>query len=623
MCGIAGAIGARADRGVGLAMAAAMRHRGPDGEGIFVDDGIMLSHRRLAVVDTSTENAQPFISGDGRFVLVYNGEIYNFRELRRELEQRGSRFRTTGDTEVVLEAYRHWGDRCAEHFTGMFAFACWDREQRELVLARDRLGEKPLYLWNSVHAFVFASELPALLAHPEVPRQLSATGLSDYLTLNFTLGQRGILQGIWRLPPATIARVTDSAHVSTRRYWDLAESYRRKTSLTFPEAADRLASMIDESVQARLVSDVPLGAFLSGGIDSTTVVSSASRVTSGLRTFTARLEDPSFDEGTTASLAARELGVRSTECMVTPSAAELESILSGAGEPLADTALPAFFAVARCARESVTVSLSGDGSDEIFGGYVTYAADAVRNAVGRPGLSLLRAVARMTQPRKADWSMMNWRFLLEQFAAGASHPAAGAHLRWRGIFDDASRARVLRPRAHAGEPLDDYLESLLAPVRECSLLDRMMYLDAQTWLPDNILTVTDRMSMAHGLELRAPLLDHYIVEFAASLPTVFKRSIREGKRVLRASQAGRMPETPRRRRKRGLNVPLARWVAGPWHDLLRDATQSAAMREVVNVDEVNRMWMEHLARRRDHGLRLFGLGSLALWVNSVRPTIAG
>ena len=628
MCGIAGVLDRGAPHEAAVqAMTAVLAHRGPDGSGIYATDEITLGHRRLSIVDVSEANAQPFASADGQHVLVYNGEIYNFAEIRRTLEGEGIRFRTRGDTEVILESYRRWGAACLERFRGMFAFALWDARRRVLCLARDRLGEKPLYYWQQpgTGVLIFASELPSLLAHPLVPRRLAATGLSHYLALNYTLGAYGMLDGVVRFPPGHFAEVRVGESLAPVPYWRLATAYRRKAEYaTEGQAATALAELIDTAVAERLTSDVPLGAFLSGGLDSTTVVAAMARATADVRTFTVRFEERSFDEGDHARAAARSLGVAYSDTMVRGTAADLlPAIVRAAGEPIADTALVAFHQLSEFTRRGVKTCLSGDGSDEIFGGYVTFAADRLRHWIRWMPPAMLQAGARAAGLAPAGWGMMSRRYLVRQFLETAPLPAAAAHLRWRGIFAPAEARALLRDRSFVSPDeasVERIAATIVADVRDCHYLDQSMYLDAMTWLPDDVLVTTDRMSMAHGLELRSPFLDHRIVEFAAALPVAWKHRGFAGKRVLRASQRGRIPEGARTRRKSGLSVPLARWIAGPWHDVLRDAMASSPFTDVFRGAEIDRLWREHHSRQRDNGYRLFGLGCLAIWMQDVRPS---
>ncbi len=627
MCGIAGALHAdagAADRAGVARMVRALSPRGPDGEGISASGHAILGHRRLAVVDLSPANCQPMTSADGALVLAYNGEIYNFRELRRELEASGASFRTSGDVEVLLEAYRHWGSACVDRLRGMFAFAVWNVAKRELFLARDRLGEKPLCYWQAPDRSVllFASDLRSLLQHGRVPKRIDPVAVGHYLSLNYTLGEVGIIEGVRRLSPGCVAFVRPGEALREHRYWSMVPHLLTKTSLSKDDATAKLGELLDDAVRERLVSDVPLGAFLSGGLDSTSVVASMARQrqhAGSLETFNVGFDDSTYDERGPASRAAAALGVRQHGFALTGAHAQtLAAVVSAAGEPIADTALLAFYHLAGLARSQVTVCLSGDGSDEIFAGYPTYLADRFHRWGRALPAGLIAATQSMTARLPVRWEKLSLEYAAKQFTRGLSLSPVDAHLHWRAIFALEEWPALLQPERRAAalaRPVHHFTAAIAREVEGAHWLDQMLYLDARTWLADDVLVTTDRMSMAHGLELRAPFLDHRLVEFAASLPAAWKLRGSRGKHLLRESQRGRVPNETLRRRKSGLGIPLARWVAGPMRELLRDAMASAAFREWVRPEAVDALWTEHDLRQRDNGYRLFGLGVLAIWMN--------
>lgn len=600
-------------------MTAALGHRGPDAVGIATIGPVCLGHRRLSVQDLRAAADQPMVDRSGRHVVVFNGEIYNFAELRRELEARGSRFRTHGDTEVLLEAYNAWGLDCLRRFNGMFAFALWDERDRTLLLARDRLGKKPLY-WAALPdgGIVFASELKALAAEPALSRTVNPRAIGHLLSLGYILGSEAMWAGVNKLPPAHWMVVAPDRPVRTGCYWDLAAAYADKSVMGEAEAAEHLLALLDDATRLRLVADVPVGAFLSGGIDSAAVVSSMCRFVAPARihTFCAGFEEPGFDERQPAAALARSLGVNHHDQSVAASIGRiLPRIAWYADEPFADTSLLPLYALAELARRDVVVALSGDGGDEIFGGYETYVADALCHATRWLPPGLTRAARWGLDRLPASRAKVGLQFKLRQFLRAHGADPVAAHFGWREIFGPGEKRALLRPEwrdaVMSGDPLADF-RAFDAEVAGLGLLDRMSYVDIKTWLADDILVKLDRATMAHGLEARAPFLDHRLVEFAASLPPRFKLRGLCKKWILKRALADRVPADVLTRPKRGFNAPVAHWL-DPAGGLL-DAVG------VVNLagpwfrpEMVAALVDDHRARRADNSFKLLTLVSLAMW----------
>lgn len=607
-------------------MISRLTHRGPDAAGLESIGPVVLGHRRLSVIDVSEQNNQPLYDQRGTLLIAYNGELYNFRELRRELEQDGAQFRTQGDTEVVLESYKRWGESCLERFNGMFAFALWDAPRRRLFLARDRLGEKPLfYSTLPEHGLIFASEPEALRAHPECSKEIDPIGVAQYLSLNYTLGEHFLLKGVRRLPPGHFLSCEQGRPVAPRCYWDLARIYREKRPFhSEAAAAEELRALIDDAVRLRLVSDVPLGAFLSGGVDSSTVAAAMAQALpkSQVHTFSMGFGIASYDEVDQARSLANWLGLDHKDQRVQPNADEaIAAIRWAAREPLADTSAIPTFRLAAFARQHVTVALSGDGADECFAGYETYAADRMHRALAWIPKGLARAGYRIGDALlPVSFSKVSLDYKLRHFLANLPLDGARAHASWRNIWLPEDKARLIQPGwfeeldPGMADPFAAFAPHLEA-VRECHPVDQAGYVDIKTWLADDILVKVDRSTMAHSLESRAPLLDHRLVEMAAALPPEWKLKGLKKKYLLRQSQRGRLPDRVLDGTKRGFNAPVSHWLSGPLQRFGRDTLNSARLHEWVRPAAIDELWGEHLARRRDHGLKLFGLICFGLWLD--------
>lgn len=626
MCGISGVLSwdGPPDRAVVEAMCDQQVHRGPDAGAIVQRPLIALGHRRLSVIDLSAAANQPLADASGRFWIVYNGELYNFRALRNELESRGVRFRTASDTEVALEAYKAWDVEAFARFNGMFALGIWDEPRQRLVLARDRTGEKPLYFARLANrGLVFASELHALRRHPGVSTRLSAAALDQYLSLNYVLGSTCIVEGAEKVEPAHYV-VADGGGISRQtRYWDLAAHFHDKCRFRDEgEAAEALAALIDDAVRVRLESDVPLGAFLSGGLDSSTIAAAMCRLRppDQNETFSIGFAEATYNELEWARRAAQEIGVGAHhDQVVAPEmAVALPAIARACDEPFADTSMIPMYYLAAFARQRVTVCLSGDGSDEIFAGYETYLADALLRATRWVPQGATRALSRLISTTgPVTFHKVSLDFKVRQFLLGHSTSPQRAHYAWRRIFTDEEKRDLLQPElqrevgdCHPFARFQHFYED----VADCHPLDQGLYVDIKTWLADDILVKVDRMTMAHSLESRAPFLDHRVMELAASLPPEWKLKTLTRKHVLKRSQQGRVPQAILDRRKEGFNAPVSEWLAGPLLEVAREATSPRVLGDFLRPAPIARLWDEHLARRADHGLKLFGLSCLGLWL---------
>jgi asparagine synthase (glutamine-hydrolysing) len=620
MCGIAGVVdasGAWRDADRVQAMRESMRARGPDDAGTFADGAAMLAFRRLSILDLAGGH-QPMATQDGDCVVVFNGEVYNHRSLRERLSALGHRFVTRSDTECILHAYRQWGADCARELDGMFAFALWDTRLRRLLLARDRFGKKPLYYYADGSRIAFASTLTALLEHPAVPREIDRDALAEYLALEYVTAPRTILSNVQKLPAAT-RLVFDAAggRIDTARYWELHVD--GSGFIGEPEDAEaQLESLLQESVKKRLVADVPLGIFLSGGVDSSTVAALAARERAGIETFSIAFDDPSFDESAHARAVAAHLGTRHhEETLSLDEAARIVADLGGIlDEPVADGSIVPTYLLSRFARRHVTVALGGDGGDELFAGYPTYVAHRLLEWSGplaQP--SFVRAAAALAARLPVSHDNFSFDFKLKKLTAGAAAPPDERNYRWLGAFEPARIAALLGEPTDAHDPFAAVRARYHEPLAGTHL-ERVLYQDVGLYLCHSVLAKVDRASMAASLEVRAPLLDTAVAEFAGSLPIEWKLRRTTGKWIFKRVARRLLPRAIVDRPKKGFGMPIARWLRHELAPLARDVLldeQSLAASGALDRDEIARMLDEHLKGAVDHRQRLWALCVLELW----------
>jgi asparagine synthase (glutamine-hydrolysing) len=620
MCGIYGVVSASPGRIVDTTvlsrMGRVLRHRGPDDEGYRCNEQAGLGMRRLSIIDLVT-GQQPVVNEDGSIWLVFNGEIYNYRELRRTLERRGHVFASKGDTEVIVHAYEEYGDHCVEHFNGMFAFAVWDSAQRRLLLARDRLGIKPLYYSVNQDRLIFGSELKAVIAHPDVPRELDPVALDHFLTLEYIPGPRTILKDVRKLLPGHHL-VFQAGEFRVERYWDIPYLEVAGDETTWRK---ELVELIADAVRLRLVSDVPLGAFLSGGIDSSTIVAFMSQTsTDSVKTFSIGFDDQTYNELPYARTVAATFNTDHYEAVLQPDITALaEQLVGHLDEPLADFSILPTYLVSELARRSVKVVLSGDGGDEVFGGYDTYVAQHLDRFYRRLPPTLRRTtlpwLMNRVPPQSAKKGMVN---KFKRFVEGGSLPASLGHTRWMIFMDEFDKAGLYQPEFRFmlnGNTPQQLLEGYFRDATWDTRLGQGQYVDLKTYLVDNILTKVDRMSMAASLEARVPLLDHRIVEFAVNLPTPMKLHRGQTKFILRQAMAGRIPDTVLKKPKQGFSIPLKHWLRGPLRPLMIDllSTDTVNRRGYFASTCITRWIAEHLEGRANHSHRLWALMVFELW----------
>lgn len=599
-------------------MADSLVHRGPDEEGFHIDGFAALGHRRLSIIDLST-GQQPMSALDGQVQIVFNGEIYNFPDLRAELEAKGYRFKSHCDTEVILIGYLEWGKQCVEKLSGMFAFVIWDARDRRLVLARDRVGKKPLYYCRLGSRFAFASELKALRAGGLCPEEVDPESLDCYFSFGYVPAPRTIYKGVRKLRPAHCLMA--SAYRETeQQYWRL--SFAEPVSRPLDEAVEEFEALLDEAVKCRLMSEVPLGAFLSGGLDSSLVVASMAKLT--LRpviTNSIGFEDKRFNELPAASIIANHLGTDHHEFVVEPEITDvLERIARHFDEPFADPSAVPMWYVCEMAKRTVTVALSGDGGDEGFGGYTfRYLPHLMESRIRvvipalirRPLFGVLGALwpASSNLPRP-----FRLKTIMENISVGDSE-AFYRDLIW--LRSDV-RAELYSPDFMAelkGFTPMEAVQPYYAETDASDALSRSQSADVHFYMTDDVLVKVDRMSMAHSLEVRCPLLDHRVLEFAARLPTSLKVRTGKGKLLLRALAARRLPEETIHQPKRGFSIPAACWLRGDLRALAEGAIFGGNCFIAPFIDRVRlkRIWNEHQSGSRDHSVFLWGSMMLGLW----------
>ncbi|WP_417911319.1 asparagine synthase (glutamine-hydrolyzing) [Candidatus Electronema sp. PJ] len=616
MCGICGFNWQ--DESLIRAMADTLAHRGPNQQGSFCCKEISLGFRRLSIIDLSDKGRQPMFNEDSTLCLVFNGEIYNFQELRRELEQKGHVFRSHSDSEVILHAYEEWGDKVLHRLRGMFAFALYDQRRRRLLLARDRIGIKPLYYTWQNGQLRFASEIKAILADPQVERRLNLQAMYDYLGFEFVPAPETLFANIHKLPAGHLL-ILENGQIRTEQYWDL-QFLPAEPQLSFAEAVEKMRELLDQAVASHLVSDVPLGVFLSGGLDSSCLVALMRKHISGpLKTFTIGYKDKSFSELDYAQIVAEHCQTEHQVLMLDSLKPEyIEKTLWHLDEPMTDLSTVPLYLLCKQAKEQVTVCLSGEGADESFAGYDRFKASQInrwfsllpefarKNVLGR--------LARLLPDQPQKKGAVN---MLKRFIEGANLDPAGQHLRWQYFLQQELVAHLFNPSFCQQISLDPFRLVREHNARCHGVNDRInreIYLDTRFMMTDSVLMKVDRMSMANSLEIRVPLLDHPLVEFMASLPGHWKLKGMTTKYIFRAALEGLLPEKIVHRGKQGYSLPVKHLLRGELKqymiELLND---SPVIREHLNVPYINQLIAEHSALKHNHNHILWALLNIAIW----------
>lgn len=615
MCGIAGILEFDSQRRPSLEglrrMASMLTHRGPDEEGFYSSGPIGLAHRRLSIIDLAS-GQQPMSSPDGHVWVVFNGEIYNYPELKVEIEQYGYEFRTRSDTEVLLALYLQYGLECFAKLNGMFACAFWDSRSQQLVLARDRLGKKPLFYYQDAHRLIFASEMKAILAYGGIAREVNPTALHEYLTYTYVASEQTILQGVHRLPPAHALSVR-SGQSSSQPYWKLMFSPGAAASVAEEEVTERLEHLLRQAVKRRLMSEVPLGAFLSGGLDSSAVVALMAEVSERpVQTFTIGFDELDYSELEDARVVAQHLGTEHHELIVKPAALDiLPDLVWHLDEPFGDSsAIPTYY-VCRAARQHVTVALSGDGGDEVFAGYNLYRQLHQYQRMERIPEWIRHGILQpLSQAIPFTWPGWNYLYALGHWQDGGLPFTLGIYPYIREKLYSSDFTALL-----GNCDSSQLTDQLLKQAQQLDPVSRYQYVDTLQYLPSDILTKVDRMSMANSLEVRAPLLDYTVVEYVATLPLSLKLRDNVSKYILRKICSRLLPPSTLRKRKQGFAIPQGRWFQTSLYGFARDVLldSRALARGYFRKGFLHEMLQQHLTGKRDYGTWIWCLLVLELW----------
>ncbi|MEW6621274.1 MAG: asparagine synthase (glutamine-hydrolyzing) [bacterium] len=586
-------------------MCEVIRHRGPDDEGIYLEKNISLGMRRLNIIDLVTGH-QPIHNEDKTIFVVYNGEIYNFPEIRESLEKNGHRFNTQTDTEVIVHLYEEMGTKCVERLNGMFGFALWDKKRNSLFLALDRIGIKPLHYVVVNNQFIFGSEIKAILVHPDVNREIDLSSLDKYLTYEYIPAPNTIFKGIKKLPPGSFMIINPAGEIKTEQYGDINFSYDEK--LKEEEGyQEELLSLLKASVKRMLISDVPLGVFLSGGIDSSTITALMSELVPGqVKTFSIGFEDRSFDESGYARKVAQYFGTRHYEEILSPNKLiELVPIIADVlDEPLGDASIIPTYLLSQFTRQYVTVALGGDGGDELFAGYPTYPAHRLAHSYEKlPGFLREGMIEKIIKKLPVSTSNISLDFQAKKFISGIPYSPEIRNYIWLGSFSPIEKKDLLSNEIcdilKTTNSFED-IEMYLAKTKTEDFLDRLLYLDMKFYLQEDILVKVDRASMANSLEVRPPLLDHTFVEYVANLPHQLKLKGLTTKYIFKKAVKHLLPKGIASRKKKGFGIPVAKWFKNELKGFVLDIFAESKIKKegFFNYSYINRLLNDHFENKK-------------------------
>jgi len=620
MCGICGVVYHEKDHAVDVydvkRMCDVIRHRGPDDEGQYVHKNVGIGMRRLSIIDLSS-GAQPIFNEDRSMAIVFNGEIYNHEDIRHELISKGHVFRTHSDTEAIIHAYEEWGVDCVKKLNGMFAFAVWDSRKQRLFMARDRIGIKPFYYYHDSTQLVFGSELKSIVQLDSVPREIEAKALDTFLTFEYIPSPFSILKNVFKLPPGHWM-VYENGQINIQCYWNLEY---HQSSLSEPQLIKQFDELLQDAVNIRLMSDVPLGAFLSGGLDSSTIVAMMRRSSAdAVKTFSIGFDDPTYNELPYARAVARHFNTEHFEEIITPDVAGLtEKILWMLDEPFGDFSVFPTFMVSEMARKNVTVVLSGDGGDELLAGYDTYIAQKVARRYSRlPAFlrkGMIEPIVNALPPTDKKKGFINKS---KRFIEGARLPAHLQHVRWMIFLQSAEKEMLYSSEFSSslnGYNSFGFIEDYFRRSTSLDPLDQQEYVDIKTYLVDDILVKVDRMSMANSLEARVPFLDHRFVEFAATIPGSLRLNGKRTKHILKSTLQRELPMQIIERGKEGFSIPIKNWIKNELKPLMLDSLSESNVRQKGFFEPafVNRLVKEHLQGEENHSHRLWALMVFHMW----------
>ncbi len=604
MCGICGFYGLE-DKNLLKRMTAKILHRGPDQDGFYIDKNISLGMRRLSIIDLSANGRQPHHNENESIFVVFNGEIYNFQEIKKVLEKKGHKFYSHTDTEVIVHAYEEYGFDCLQHFNGMFAFALWDSNKKLLFIARDRLGVKPLHYFWDKERFLFSSEIKSILEDRSITREINPEALKEFFALEYVPAPLTIFKGIYKLKPGHYLTLKDK-ELTIQKYWDIPNKENLK--YTKQDWIDSTKELLEESIERRMISDVPLGAFLSGGIDSSTVVAMMSKLSEKpIKTFSIGFTEASYDESKDARIIAEKFKTDHHEKIV--EAEEIlktfNKIIPNLDEPFGDLSIFPTYLLSEFARTKVTVSLSGDGGDELFGGYDWYLAQSLANTYKKiPFTKAIHPLIHNLTQSKQSKGLVNYT---KRFIEGIEKPEELSHIRWMSNIKPEAIQTLLNTNKKPFTSIQEYQ-------RNTHSLNDNMYMDIKTFLPDDIMTKVDRASMLVSLEAREPLLDYKLVEHAMSIPAKFKVLGLTRKYILKKTMKDILPKEILHKRKQGFTIPMKHWMRGELKWLLQEKLTSKNLKELqLNEEYVRKILEEHLSGRKDNQRHIWCILSTVLW----------
>jgi asparagine synthase (glutamine-hydrolysing) len=625
MCGIYGYLSTKEKVAPDIlhSMGDSLRHRGPDGEGEEIQQsvewGIGLGHTRLSVIDLSPAGKQPMCNEDETIWITYNGEIYNFRELRTELQRNGHRFKSNSDTEVIIHLYEERGVRCLERLNGMFAFAIWDRSEKTLFLARDRIGKKPLHYGLYDGGIVFGSEIKALLKHPKIVREIDLGSLNKYLSYEYVPAPGTIFKSIQKVRPGCFL-LYKNGEVKTEKYWDIPLSDHPISYKTEDEYVEELREILEKSVRSRLLADVPVGVFLSGGLDSSLVAAMAKRNNEDIECFSIGFDDSSFDERKYAARVAQSLHLKQNLRIFSMSEmlANLEDLPRLLDEPLADASILPTYLLSKMTSEKLKVALSGDGGDELFAGYPTYQAHKLVTYFDSLPDSLKDAARSLALSLPVSDTNISFDFKIKQFLRGAGVSSEIRFFRWMGGFIDGEKKELLSDDLKTALRHHNSYEDIFSYISESGLskdMERILYLSMKLYLQDDILVKVDRAAMANGLEVRCPLLDQEFVEFACRLPTKYKLKGLKTKYLLKKAARGILPNEIIDRRKKGFGIPISRWLRNELKDFMLNSLEETKIKRqgYFNYAYIKKLIDDHLEKKKDNRKALWTLLVFQIW----------
>lgn len=608
-------------------MTASVSHRGPDDRGFFHNENVSFGHNRLSIIDLE-KSQQPMKDTNNDNTIIFNGEIYNFKHLKKQLESLGHSFSTSGDTEVILKSYSQWGVECLKKLEGMFAFSIWDNKKKQLFLARDKFGEKPLfYFFSNEYGFIFSSEIKSFLKIDDIKNKLNLNlnSINEYLSLNYLTNHKTFLEGVKSLKPASYIIIDEKnfkEDVKIRKYWSLEDYFLKKTNDSFKQASEKINFLIKESVKQKMFSDVDNGVFLSGGIDSSTISLKLKEIDNHLMSaHNVTFKEEKFDESADAKIVAQYLGIDLNHYLI-PNGKELVSefpkIIEAMDQPMSDTSFLSTYYLSKFSKKSSKVVLSGDGADEIFGGYNTYLADIFRNYL--PKISLKSNFIKDLPNKifKTNLSKVGFDYKISKFVNGLHYKKSYSHILWREIFSDKEKKTILNKfdKNLINYSFLKYVDKQIAKVKDLHYLDQYMFVDFKTWLPNDILYKIDRSTMFNSQESRLPFLDSRLVEYACSLPISYKIKIFERKKILKNLIKSSLPKSLLAKKKSGFNTPIGLWLVQNkfFKEMAFDLLSTNFMKKLFNFDEITKIWDTHQKMKIDQTYKIFNLISLSQWV---------